>query len=459
MSEHDTNIRIKTTADISGVEQTERAQDRLIAKTKDVGKASDEAGKKSVSAMEAFKGAVGKVQGALGAISFATAGWIAAWKSIKAEAESTRAAIEKMRADAFAHNLALAKADFEALKKNAAEMADKMAAAEKVQRGMLDNARGLRDAQLKVAEANEIAGVGQNDPDRDLKIQRIQQKYSSMRNTNSSSDKLEDIALRRKSNASTIAANEASIAGLEEQAADLADNEANLRSRAQAAALSGKRTITEKNWMGLSGRNWLGFSRGGESLEMTRKSEELMGSADAVKAEREAIQEHIRQLKRANEALKAENDVLDGQREVVATNRQAEAITEGAAAAATSAEQAKRNDRRAAAAAERERLTGSITSGESMAANLRRQIAFHERRYGAAVDVQSQAAFEENIARGDKSASGSAGLRAAQDAKYQADRTVAQITSVLGELTAKLKAVEDGLKRDRSRLASAKEDV
>lgn len=94
-----------------------------------------------------------------------------------------------------------------------------------------------------------------------------------------------------------------------------------------------------------------------------------------------------------------------------------------------------------------------------MAANLRRQIAFHQRRYGAAVDVQSQAAFEENIARGDKSASGSAGLRAAQDAKYQADRTVAQITSVLGELTAKLKAVEDGLKRDRSRLASAKEDV
>lgn len=455
MSDYDTNIRIGMTADLSGGVQTEKQYDRLKDKAKDLEKANREAGEKGRSAMERFRGSMGKLMGVFGALSGAAAGFVSIYKTITAQAEATRNAIEKTKADALARSLQMASKEFADLKKSAAEYAEKMADAEKAQQGALANARALRDAQLKLAEANEIAAIGNDDKDRGLKIQRIQQKYGSLRGGNAASDQLEDIQLKRKANAGTIAANAQTIAELESQAAELADDEFGLRRRAQASFSTAMGILRKKNWMGMEGRNFLGMSNGKKALAAANKSEELSAAADAVKKDREDILESVRKLKRANAALAAENDALDGQRQVVETNRAAEQITERTSGETTAHALAERTEKREEAEAKRKQLTEDISSGESKAASLRRQIAFHQRRYAAAEDAQSRAGFA--LATADTK--DEAALQGAQNAKYQADRTVAEFNRVLSELTAKLRAVEEGLKRDRSRLASAKEEA
>ena len=458
MDENETIIKFKTTSDTSGGERVEKQQNRIIAKSKEMGEASRASGNASASAMDKFRGTMGKITATFGAITAAASSFVTVWRHLKDVAEAVQAEIEKTKASALAASLAEARREFEQIKNHASEYAQSMALADQKQQGLLENSRGLRDAELKLAEARELAAIDPKDKDRDIKIQSIQQRYSSQRGTNAATDQLEDIANKRKANQSAITSNALTIADLEAAAADLAGQEQNVRQRAQAAGNKSVSILKEKNWMGLEGRTVLGFGRGEESIKYAQRSEELNRTADEIRKEREAISEHIEGLKRANEALQQENDLLAGKEKIITVNRAADAVTEGTAAAATNAEQTKRAEQRATAEGKRQKLIGDISSGASQAERLRAQIAFHERRYGVAVDAQAQAGLAENIARGDTSAAGREGLKSAQNAKYQADRTVAQIAAVINELTAKLKAVEDGLKRDRSRLATAKEE-
>lgn len=461
MAADDTTIRIKTTADVSGAVQTQREFDRVSAKAREMGKANADAAAKSTSAINGIQGAIGKVHAALS--GFGLVGIVmqiaSVFKAMRAEADDTAAAIEKAKAESLARSLKEARKEFEEVKRLASEFAERMADADKVQQGILANTRGMRDANLSLAEAREIASIGNDDRDRDLKIRQINQRYAAMRGGNSAMDQLEDIRLKRQRNAEMMSGNSGRIAELEAQSSDLLAEESSLRKSAQDFGSKANGILTRRNWMGLAGRNWAGLSNGEDALKAANKSLELSGNADAVSDERKAIEEHIRQLKRANAALAAENEALEGQRDVVATRRAAEKVAEDTSARDVAQAIGSRASKRDKAAAERERLTASVTSGESMSANLRRQIAFHQSRYGAAVDTQARAGLDESIARGDKSAADNSGLKAAQEAKYQADRTVAQIAATINELTAKLKAVEAGLKRDRSRLASAKEEL
>ena len=61
MAENETIIKIKTTSDTSGGERVEKQQNRIIAKSKEMGEASRASSNASASAMDKFRGTMGKI--------------------------------------------------------------------------------------------------------------------------------------------------------------------------------------------------------------------------------------------------------------------------------------------------------------------------------------------------------------------------------------------------------------
>lgn len=492
MADNESIVKLKLDADLTGGVQTEKQYDRLKAKVAQLGKDSSASVGKVTSAFGMLSRSIGLVKnvlagfGAIGVIS----SLIGAVKKVKDSFDSARKEAEAFRA---AKEKAAHAKDVENLAEGYRKLAEQIKAVADAARHsseMLDisvkSARDLEDAQLDLAEQQELDSVDDKDPAAQERRAAISARYERRRRMAGATRAQQDVVYERQRLQMDADAKRKAAAGIEEAAG-----------KSDSVIEDAKRRLADANWRSSADNaedshgfwersgtsikdffsgNWGKWARADFSTEAgDRLRDEAKAEAKELEAEIRRLEEQKEARLKEAEALRLEADRAEERKAAMGNQISATGVRIAAA------EIEGRRSSGSAGRALDEKLSQIAADEETVSTGGARMAALsaaadrEEARARAAADryaaeqrdvVAAQDRYDMLVANGGPRRDRSSALAALQkekeealDAQHEMERVAAEVANVLKAIKEEVGALSRSVKSAQGRLKQNEADA
>lgn len=481
---NDTIVRVRTDADTSGAEKSEKALDKVGDAAERAGKRAKAAGEKSLSAGEKASGAwgnfskavgavgsaVGTVTKALGLVGLAMGAIepIVSWyKKLnewldrdKKEAEELARAIQDKQNKAAIEESAAA---YDRLKAKLEEVLRLEQERDRLADRRLSHSRAIEDAKTELEMQRELAGLDRNDHDYAQNAELVRSKYTRVRADRAAERAVQDNRIaqaRRYEQAAEKekAANEIekvvygsagdAVIALRGKMYDEKDPERKQQKKAELEKLVAeqqKRLAEVKKLRA-------------EAASLRKEAETELGSYTAAKISAEAV--HV-----------AQNAADADTRRQIEQNRQARDEATRREEERRAEEEKKKKERAAQRAADQKTVEEGRAKIDSLevdadAERVKAQHAVDNYTKESAEAYEAQNRYDMLVANGGSRKDRSAALaalqkeqREAEEAKHEMERVAADVANTLQGINAQIKALASAVKKAEGRLAQNQADA